>query len=206
MENPARTSGASRPTPTRPPRRRSATSCSATPSTSCAPTRAPRSISTAPTAAGWASATSPATTAPCNAPIPKLRYWLKSKLFEVSGLHASAIHDKILHECQSAGDFLRIVMEESARVQGVERWADCTPDHLLYMREIKREIPDALFVHIIRDGRDVALSYAKQGWAYPFPWDRNQQVGVAGLYWEWIVSKGRTIGKELGHDRTMVSF
>src|SRR5947209_9222399 len=59
-----------------------------------------------------------------------LRYWLKSKLFEVSGLHASAIHDKILHECQSAGDFLRIVMEESARAQGVERWADCTPDHL----------------------------------------------------------------------------
>lgn len=129
-----------------------------------------------------------------------LRYWLKSKLFEVSGLHASAIHDKILHECQSAGDFLRIVMEESARVQGVERWADCTPDHLLYMREIKREIPDALFVHIIRDGRDVALSYAKQGWAYPFPWDRNQQVGVAGLYWEWIVSKGRKVGRELGHN------
>jgi len=129
-----------------------------------------------------------------------VRYWLQSKLFEVSGLDASAIQDKILHECQSAGDFLRIVMEESARAQGVERWADCTPDHLLYMREIKREIPEALFVHIIRDGRDVALSYAKQGWAYPFPWDRNQQVGVAGLYWEWIVSKGRKIGRELGHD------
>jgi Sulfotransferase family len=129
-----------------------------------------------------------------------LRYWLKSKLFEVSGLDALAIQDKILRDCNGAGDFLRIVMEESARVQGVERWADCTPDHLLYMREIKREIPDALFLHIIRDGRDVALSYAKQGWAYPFPWDRNQQVGVAGLYWEWIVGKGRKIGKELGHD------
>jgi len=25
-------------------------------------------------------------------------------------------------------------------------------------------------------------------------------VGVAGLYWKWIVSKGRKIGRELGHD------
>lgn len=129
-----------------------------------------------------------------------MRYWLKSKLFHVSGLEAGAIQEKILRDCHGAGDFLRIVMEESASLQGVERWADCTPDHLLYMREIKREIPDALFVHIIRDGRDVALSYAKQGWSYPFPWDRNQQVAVAGLYWEWIVSKGRGSSRALGRD------
>ncbi len=129
-----------------------------------------------------------------------LRYWLKSKLFQVSGLDASAIGDKILRECHGAGDFLRLVMEEIASAQGVRRWADSTPDHLLYMRQLKREIPDALFVHIIRDGRDVALSYAKQGWAYPFPWDRNQQVVVAGLYWEWIVRRGREFGGALGSD------
>jgi hypothetical protein len=135
-----------------------------------------------------------------------LQYWLKSKLFQVSGLDASAIRDKILRDCHGAGDFLRIVMEETARVQGVARWADSTPDHLLYMRDIKREIPDALFVHIIRDGRDVALSYAKQGWAYPFPWDRNQQLAVAGLYWEWIVRKGRKFGRELGRDYCEVHY
>src|SRR5947208_12229072 len=49
-----------------------------------------------------------------------LQYWLKSKLFQVSGLDASAISDKILRDCHGAGDFLRIVMEETARVQGVE--------------------------------------------------------------------------------------
>ena len=129
-----------------------------------------------------------------------MRYWLRSKLFRVSGLEAEAIQEKILRDGHGAGGFLRILMEEAARLQGVERWADCTPDHLLYMREIKREIPDALFVHIIRDGRDVALSYAKQGWSYPFPWDHNQQVAVAGLYWEWIVSKGRVFGRALARD------
>jgi Sulfotransferase family len=129
-----------------------------------------------------------------------LRYWLKSKLFQVSELEAATIQEKLLRDCRSAGDFLRIPMEEIARAQGVKRWADCTPDHLLYMREIKREIPDALFVHIIRDGRDVALSYAKQGWAYPFRWDKGQQLAVAGLYWEWIVRRGRAQGKALGRD------
>jgi Sulfotransferase family len=129
-----------------------------------------------------------------------LRYWLKSKLFQVTGLEPGPIAEKILRECHGAGDFLRIVMEETARHQGVTRWADSTPDHLLYIPQIKHEIPDALIVHIIRDGRDVALSYAKQGWAYPLPWDRNEQVVVAGLFWEWIVGKGRNFGRALGRD------
>jgi hypothetical protein len=33
-------------------------------------------------------------------------------------------------------------MQEMARQQAVVRWADCTPEHLLYMEQIKREIPD----------------------------------------------------------------
>lgn len=129
-----------------------------------------------------------------------LRYWLKSYLFESTGLQAGPISEKIMRECQSTGDFLRIVMEETAHLQGVERWADTTPDHLLYIRQIKREIPNALFVHILRDGRDVALSYVKQGWAHPLPWDPHEHLSVAGLYWEWIVSSGRAAGRTVGAD------
>jgi hypothetical protein len=135
-----------------------------------------------------------------------LRCWLKSKLFSVSELDAGLMQETLLRDCHSAGAFLRIFMEAIARAQGVKRWADCTPDHLLYMREIKREIPNALFVHIIRDGRDVALSYAKQGWAYPFPWDKGQQLAVAGLYWEWIVRRGRAYGREVGQDYCEVHY
>jgi hypothetical protein len=124
-----------------------------------------------------------------------LDVWLRSKLFRVSGLDASEISAKIMGECRNGGDFLRIVMQEIARQQGVPRWADCTPEHLLYMKEIKRQIPDALFIHMIRDGRDVALSYAKQGWSHPLPWDRQDCLGVAGLYWEWLVRKGREQGR-----------
>ena len=135
-----------------------------------------------------------------------LETWLRSKLFRVSGLDAREISDKIMAECRGGGDFLRIVMEEVARKQGTARWADCTPDHLLYMKEIKRQIPDALFIHIIRDGRDVALSYVQQGWSYPLPWDRDERLGVAGLYWEWVVRKGREQGRRLGGDYQEVRF
>jgi hypothetical protein len=132
--------------------------------------------------------------------------WVNSMLFSVSGLDAARITARVVNECRNPGDFLRIVMGEVAQNQGVERWADCTPEHLLSMMEIKRQIPDALFIHIIRDGRDVALSYLKQGWSYPLPWDRNESLGVAGLYWRWIVGQGRESGKRLGADYREVRF
>ncbi|MGC2172343.1 MAG: sulfotransferase [Candidatus Sulfotelmatobacter sp.] len=135
-----------------------------------------------------------------------MKCWLKSMLFRASGLDAAQIEAKIMAECRSGGDFLRLVMAEVARSQGALRWADCTPEHLLYMEEIKRQIPDALFLHIIRDGRNVALSYIKQGWSYPLPWDRGERLGVAGLYWEWIVRKGREQGRSLGADYREVRF
>jgi hypothetical protein len=93
-----------------------------------------------------------------------------------------------------------------ARRQGVERWADCTPEHLLYLHRIKQTIPDALIIHIVRDGRDVALSLEKQGWIRPFPWDRQKTLDVAALYWEWIVRKGRRDARDLGTDYIEVRF
>jgi hypothetical protein len=135
-----------------------------------------------------------------------LRKWLKSSLFSRSGLNADEISARIMGECRNGGDFLRIVMETIARQQGVERWAECTPDHVLDMLEIKRQIPNALIIHIIRDGRDVALSYAKQGWAHPLPWDRGQTLAVAALNWDWMVRKGRELGKRVGADYHEIFF
>ena len=110
-----------------------------------------------------------------------MRYWLQSKLFQVSGLDAKQIEDRIMRDCRSGGDFLRILMESVAAKQGMSRWADCTPDHLLYLDEIRHQVPDAHIIHIIRDGRDVALSYVKQGWSYPMPWDRAENLSGRGI-------------------------
>jgi hypothetical protein len=135
-----------------------------------------------------------------------LDLWLQSKLFSLSGLDHKQIEDKILNECRTGGDFLRAIMEEIARTQGVNRWAENTPEHILYLARIKNEIHDAIIIHMIRDGRDVALSLEKKGWVQPFPWDSERRTLVAGLYWEWLVDKGRQQKSALGKDYMEVRY
>ncbi len=129
-----------------------------------------------------------------------MKEWLHSKAFEVSGLQADEIEKKVMAECHGASDFLRLVMEEVARSQGVDRWADSTPTNVPHMLRIKRDFPDAKFIHIIRDPRDLALSLDKKGWSRPLPWDRANSLQAAAVYWEWIVRKARKYGKQLGSD------
>ncbi len=132
--------------------------------------------------------------------------WLQSKYFRLTGLDPAETRSQLLRDCGTPGDFLRIVMDNVARAQKVERWAENTPEHVLYMREIKRTLPEALFVHIIRDGRDVALSLDKKGWVRPFSWDRGQGPLVCGLYWEWMVHAGCQAGPALGPDYMEVRY
>ncbi len=53
---------------------------------------------------------------------------------------------------------LRRFYELYAEQQGKSRWGDKTPGYAKHMPEITRVLDEARFIHIIRDGRDVALS------------------------------------------------
>jgi hypothetical protein len=135
-----------------------------------------------------------------------LEAWLSSKLFRASGLEAEQIRRRILQDCRSAGDFLRIVMEDICRMQGAARWAENSPEAMLYLPLIKELIPDALILHIIRDGRDVATSLGKLRYVRPFPWEKLYSVVGCGIYWEWILQQGREFGRTLGGDYMEVRF
>jgi hypothetical protein len=93
-----------------------------------------------------------------------------------------------------------------ARAQGLDRWAVWGPDNLLHIREIKKMIPEALIIHMIRDGRDVAVSMNKEKWIRPFPWDRHRGLVVAGLHWQWKVESGRRSGRLVEQDYMEVRF
>jgi hypothetical protein len=59
-------------------------------------------------------------------------------------------------------DFHGIVeglMRAWIRRQGKSRWGEKTPHHTLWWRTILAGFPDLQVIHLIRDGRDVALSY-----------------------------------------------
>src|SRR5580658_554413 len=135
-----------------------------------------------------------------------LDHWLRSKLFYRSGLTREEIEPKILEDCHNAADFLRILMETIARKQGVERWAECTPLHLLYLPLIKKLFPDALIIHIIRDGRDVTVSLNRVGWFPPLPWDKKRRLLVPAIFWRWIVTKGRKYGRSMAGDYLEVHY
>ncbi|MGH9377251.1 MAG: sulfotransferase family protein [Terriglobia bacterium] len=129
-----------------------------------------------------------------------LKAWLASPYFERTGLDAQFLKPRILDDCRSGGDFLRMVMGEMGRRQNARRWASLSVEELLYMPQIKREIPDALFVHTVRDGRDVSLSLGKKGYVPRLPWDRGKDWWSAAFYWDWIVNKCRTFGQAMPSD------
>ncbi|MGI9556997.1 MAG: sulfotransferase family protein [Solirubrobacterales bacterium] len=56
------------------------------------------------------------------------------------------------------GPALRAFYGAYAQGQGKTRWGDKTPGYARRMRRIITALPEAHFVHLIRDGRDVALS------------------------------------------------
>lgn len=63
------------------------------------------------------------------------------------------------------------------------RWGDKTPDNTFYLDAIRGVFPEAQFIHIVRDGCDVAYSYVDTGM---FPTERE----AAGA-WLDMVRRGR---------------
>jgi sulfotransferase family protein len=101
---------------------------------------------------------------------------------------------------------LRITLGELARRAGVPRWASYDIDNIMHMAAVKREIPDALFVHVIRDGRDVALSMKKEHGADQLWWARERALYAWALLWQWTVRKGRRCGAKFPADYLEVRY
>ena len=58
------------------------------------------------------------------------------------------------------GVFEAIMLAWTQR-QGKQRWGEKTPTHIFYSEEILSGFPDLQVIHIVRDGRDCALSWRK---------------------------------------------
>jgi hypothetical protein len=133
--------------------------------------------------------------------------WVRSQGFRRSGLDADQLIAQVVQECRTGGDFMRLVMNGIARNQNVSRWAVYDPDNLLHIPSIKADIPEALFVHIIRDGRDVSLSLSQMGGFKPFPWNRKAKgLLPTALYWEWMIRKGLQHGLSVPADYLEVRY
>jgi Sulfotransferase family len=95
-----------------------------------------------------------------------------------------------LHDPTPAGA-LRCVFEAYAAAAGKARWGDKTPRNLVELDILGTAFPDALFVHLIRDGREVADA------------NRDAPWGGSGLLmwarrWARSVATARAAGLRLG--------
>jgi hypothetical protein len=82
------------------------------------------------------------------------------------------------------------VFSTYARRRGKQRWGDKTPNNAIRIGLLARLFPEAQFVHVIRDGREVAASVVEQGWGTRAP-------TVAALWWRHNVSVARRDGGRL---------
>jgi hypothetical protein len=71
---------------------------------------------------------------------------------------------------------------------GKSRWGDKTPFYCHDMEAIRRVLPEARFIHIVRDGRDAALSL-REMWFSP-----GWEIETQAAYWRKFVLAARRTG------------
>ena len=67
-----------------------------------------------------------------------------------------------LSKCTDLAGAIRAVYEAYADHHGKDIWGDKTPRYISHINVLNDLFPDAKFIHLIRDGRDVALSLMNQ--------------------------------------------
>jgi hypothetical protein len=81
-----------------------------------------------------------------------------------------------------------------AAQRGKSRYAEKTPINVLHIDLLATAFPEAKFIHLIRDGRDVALSYLDTDFGV-------DTLADAAIYWRRFVRAGRRGGRMAGLDR-----
>jgi hypothetical protein len=94
------------------------------------------------------------------------------------------------HDPLSAGDAIRSFYEACAALEGKPRWGDKSPPYTYKAGRIQQALPEAVFIHIIRDGRDVALSLSEVSWG-------PDDITVAAEKWASELRKARKRAKNL---------
>ena len=93
----------------------------------------------------------------------------------------------------SLADGIRSLYRLYAAKLGKSRWGDKTPPYLRFMPEIQDLLPEAHFIHVVRDGRDVALS-SRELWFGP-----GRDLRAAAAIWRDELAHARSQANQLNH-------
>ena len=100
------------------------------------------------------------------------------------GMDISRVRSKVFSSSRTLRDIISAVFETHMKDNGKKRWGDKTPRYTKYITEISEIFPDALFIHIVRDGRDVAASLKSVVWF-------SGNIIDAAYHWKSMVNKAK---------------
>ncbi len=124
--------------------------------------------------------------------------WFRSLQFRRSGLDAAEFAREAWQSRQSYEEVMNLFMSRMARLEEKPRWAEKTPANVFHMGRLAAAFPQARFVHVVRDGRDVALSIRRLGWTGTQSGRPVKQLICAAKNWERAVKAARESGQSLG--------
>lgn len=120
---------------------------------------------------------------------------IEDERFGDFGLLGDALRSRVGESHDPApADAVRAFFELYAAAHGKSRWGDKSPPYVLAIEAIASLLPEAVFIHLIRDGRDVAASLLKRDWGM-------RRAAVIARRWCDEVSAGRRDGNRLGPGR-----
>jgi hypothetical protein len=124
--------------------------------------------------------------------LPTLREW---------GITATDVRSR-LRAGMTVGEAIATIYEAYAAKQRKPRWGDKTPMYMQSLPLLERLFPEALFLHLVRDGRDAALSFlampegiVTRTWAHP------RSVADFACQWRSEVEAARALGRRVGPSR-----
>lgn len=119
-----------------------------------------------------------------------MKDFLRSRQFARSGLRENELRAAV-SECHDYCDFLAVFMDQMALSQDKARWVEKTPENVCFLDVLAKRFTSARFIHIVRDGRDVALSFRRLGWTPNFGGDLLIQLLWAGEFWRYMLASVR---------------
>ena len=97
----------------------------------------------------------------------------------------------------TAADGIRAIYRSYADVQGKARYGDKTPSYMQELDLLERIFPDAQYVHLLRDGRDAALSFLAMRRRPRFNLARPRGLATFASQWRLEVEGARELGRRI---------
>ena len=117
--------------------------------------------------------------------------WFNSRQYKRSGLSKHEFLGIFDRSSSNYSNLLSSFMNLVAEKQGKNLWIDSTPGYVFYLEEISNQFPNSKIIHMIRDGRAVALSLAKLGWSGSATSSFDKAIISASLKWQKSVTTAK---------------